>query len=44
MIGRIQPLLLPVATFILALALSIIPLGDRAAPFRPACVLSPLLS
>ena len=43
MIGRIQPLLLPVATFILALALSIVPLGDRAAPFRPDWVLLVLI-
>ena len=35
MIGRIQPFLLPPATFVLALALSIVPLGDRVAPFRP---------
>ena len=35
MIGRIQPLLLPPATFVLALALSIVPLGDRVVPFRP---------
>ena len=31
MIARIQPFLLPVATFVLALALSIVPLGDRMA-------------
>ena len=35
MIARIRPLLLPLATFVLALALSIVPLGDRVAPFRP---------
>lgn len=35
MMARIQPLLLPLATFVLALALSIVPLGDRMAPFRP---------
>ena len=35
MIGWIQPVLLPLATFILALALSIIPLGEAVAPFRP---------
>ena len=38
MIGRIRPLLLPLGTFVLALALSIIPLGDRIAPFRPHSV------
>lgn len=35
MIARIQPYVLPVATFVLALALSIVPLGDQVAPFRP---------
>lgn len=35
MSGRIQPLLLPLGTFVLALALSIVPLGDRVVPFRP---------
>ena len=35
MIGRIQPMLLPMATFVLALALSIVPLGDRVVPYRP---------
>ena len=35
MIGRLQPLLLPVATFVLALALSIVPLDERVVPFRP---------
>ena len=38
MIARIQPFLLPLATVVLALALSIVPLGDRVAPFRPAWV------
>ena len=35
MTGRISPLLLPLATFGLALALAIVPLGDRVVPFRP---------
>lgn len=35
MTARIQPFLLPLATFVLALALSIVPLGDRVVPFRP---------
>ena len=35
MIGRIQPYLLPLATFVLALALTIVPLGDRVVPYRP---------
>ena len=35
MIARMRPMLLPLATFVLALALSIVPLGDRVAPFRP---------
>lgn len=35
MIGRIRPSLLPLGTFVLALALSIVPLGERAVPFRP---------
>lgn len=35
MIERIQPFLLPLATFVMALALSIVPLGERVAPFRP---------
>ena len=35
MIGRIQPMLLPLTTFVLALALSIVPLGDRVVPYRP---------
>ena len=38
MIARIRPFLLPLATVVLALALSIVPLGDRVAPFRPAWV------
>ena len=38
MIARIQPFLLPLATVVLALALAIVPLGDRVAPFRPAWV------
>ncbi len=33
--ARIRHWALPVATFILALALSIVPLDDRVAPFRP---------
>ena len=35
MIARMRPFVLPAATFVLALALSIVPLGDRVAPFRP---------
>ncbi len=35
MIRRIQPYLLPLATFVLALALTIVPLGDRVVPYRP---------
>ena len=35
MIGRVRPMLLPMTMLVLALALSIVPLGDRVAPYRP---------